>query len=240
MSLDDQYQLDFYDNDVIALSNESNISENPNDPDIESNSSSPEQSTSQNNGVTVITNSLGDRFNIKEVDDLINKAKTINNFVNWDKYHEKLRRLQAELNPQHPVNPFQVILELLSCHLRDFYPTIMSITVKACCCKINESMLSRWFEPSLNSLIASFLDPRFKKISYVTSAKKNETLTYLYTLNNNQERSTSIQETEPSSANSSFFASFYDDDNNILITNENSSLVEKENLHILYKQSQGK
>ncbi|CAG8852373.1 7513_t:CDS:2, partial [Gigaspora margarita] len=43
------------------LSNESNvsdISENPNDPDIESNSSSSEQFTSQNNGVTVITNSL--------------------------------------------------------------------------------------------------------------------------------------------------------------------------------------
>ncbi|CAG8758841.1 17338_t:CDS:2 [Gigaspora margarita] len=61
MSLDDQYQLDSYNNDIIDLSNESNvsdISENPNDPDIESNSSSPEQSTSQNNGITVITNSL--------------------------------------------------------------------------------------------------------------------------------------------------------------------------------------
>ncbi|CAG8716569.1 4590_t:CDS:1, partial [Dentiscutata heterogama] len=44
----------------------------------------------------------------------------------------------------------------LSRHLRDFYPTITSIIVKACCRKINESMLSRWFEPSLNSLIASF------------------------------------------------------------------------------------
>ncbi|CAG8687911.1 11331_t:CDS:2 [Gigaspora margarita] len=203
MSLDNQYQLDSYNNDIIALSNESNvsdISENPNDPDIESNSSSPEQSTLQNNGVTVITNSL------------------------------------------------------------DFYPTITSITVKACCRKINESMLSRWSEPSLNSLIASFLDPRFKKMSYITSAKKNETLTYLYTLYNNQERSTSIQ--EPSSTNSSFFASFYDDDNDILIANKNSSSVEEEvalydnlsqipkyyikdeeyskNLHILYKQSQEK
>ncbi|CAG8829632.1 28468_t:CDS:1, partial [Dentiscutata erythropus] len=61
--------LDSYDNDIIALSNESNmsdISENPNDPDIESNSSSPEQSTSQNNGVTVITNSLGKRIQKKK------------------------------------------------------------------------------------------------------------------------------------------------------------------------------
>ncbi|CAG8744085.1 14035_t:CDS:2, partial [Dentiscutata heterogama] len=61
MSIHDQYQLDSYDNDIIALSNESNvldISENPNDPDIKSNSSSPEQSTSQNNSITVITNSL--------------------------------------------------------------------------------------------------------------------------------------------------------------------------------------
>ncbi|CAG8662008.1 13474_t:CDS:1, partial [Dentiscutata heterogama] len=65
-------------------------------------------------------------------------------------------------------------------------------------------------------------------MSYITSAKKNETLTYLYTLYNNQERLTSIQETEPSSTNSSFFTSFYDDDKDILIANENSSLVEEE------------
>ncbi|KAF0460338.1 hypothetical protein F8M41_000605 [Gigaspora margarita] len=61
MSLDDQYQLNSYNNDIIALSNESNVSDiskNPNDPNIESNSSSSEQSTLQNNGVTVITNSL--------------------------------------------------------------------------------------------------------------------------------------------------------------------------------------
>ncbi|CAG8720998.1 10942_t:CDS:2, partial [Dentiscutata heterogama] len=61
MSIHDQYQLDSYNNDIIALSNKSNVSDiskNPNDLDIESNSSSPEQSTSQNNGVTVITNSL--------------------------------------------------------------------------------------------------------------------------------------------------------------------------------------
>ncbi|CAG8595796.1 7848_t:CDS:1 [Gigaspora rosea] len=69
MSLDNQYQLDFYNNNIIALSNESNvsdISENPNDPDIESNSSSSEQSTSQNNGITVITNSLGKRIKKKK------------------------------------------------------------------------------------------------------------------------------------------------------------------------------
>ncbi|CAG8581341.1 15235_t:CDS:2, partial [Cetraspora pellucida] len=349
MSIHDQYQLDSYDNDIIALSNESNvsdISENPNDSDIESNSSSPEQFTLQNNGITVITNSLskriqkkkllritknrdlvkvdnkdtcdqeyklltgtgnlkshlcqvyrilpfepnnknnqlvniasnqsslhdflnkktlllsskltihwispeftlyqafltiqkfdyphiastdnafsmtkamkqldikhiGDGFNIKEVDDLINKAKLLNNFVNQDKYYKKLCRLQAELNPQHPINslssdtrtywssiynllknlllfrnaiiqladdlrqnelakllyPFAqatkyirgnqyptlgmiipILIKLL-CHLRDFYPTIILITVKACCRKINESMLSRWFELSLN------------------------------------------------------------------------------------------
>ncbi|CAG8704944.1 12877_t:CDS:2, partial [Dentiscutata heterogama] len=87
----------------------------------------------------------------------------------------------------------------LSRHLRDFYSTITSITVKACCHKINESMLSRWFELSLNSLIASFLDLRFKKMK-----------------------------TEPSSTNSSFFASFYDDNNDILIANKNSSSVEEE------------
>ncbi|CAG8687719.1 13692_t:CDS:1, partial [Gigaspora rosea] len=68
MSTHDQHQLDSYDNDIIALSNESNvsdISENLNDPDIESNSSSPDQSTSQNNGVTVITNSWAKEFEKK-------------------------------------------------------------------------------------------------------------------------------------------------------------------------------
>ncbi|CAG8765557.1 27447_t:CDS:2, partial [Dentiscutata erythropus] len=53
MSIHDQYQLDSYDNDIIALSNESNVL--------------PEQSTSQNNGVTVITNSLGKRIQKKKL-----------------------------------------------------------------------------------------------------------------------------------------------------------------------------
>ncbi|CAG8791797.1 29864_t:CDS:2, partial [Gigaspora margarita] len=54
---------------LYALLNELNvldISKNLNDPDIESNSSSSDQSTLQNNGVTVITNSLSKRIRKKK------------------------------------------------------------------------------------------------------------------------------------------------------------------------------
>ncbi|CAG8778044.1 21815_t:CDS:2, partial [Dentiscutata erythropus] len=43
---------------LLNESNASNILENLNNPDIELNSSLPKQSTSQNNGIIVITNSL--------------------------------------------------------------------------------------------------------------------------------------------------------------------------------------
>ncbi|CAG8810099.1 22019_t:CDS:2, partial [Dentiscutata erythropus] len=234
---------------------------------------------------------LGDGFDIEEVSNLINKAKTLNSYVNSkDKYREKLRQLQAELNPQHQVNPLssdtrtqwsstynllknlfllrnaivrlandlkqnvnrqerqdgtklsELLLSIeewnsidklakllcpftqvtgyiggsqyptlgmmiptlikLSRHLRDFYPKATSQVVKACCSKINQSMLSRWFEPSYHSLIAAFLDPRTTKF-------------YSRTQTSN---------TGPSS----FFASFYDDDYVAPNETKNISLVEKE------------
>ncbi|KAF0467857.1 hypothetical protein F8M41_025901 [Gigaspora margarita] len=77
MSTYDQY-LSSYNSNTITLSNKdrletnksnesnaSDLSENPNDLDIKSNSSSPEQSTLHNNGITVITNSLGETNLIK-------------------------------------------------------------------------------------------------------------------------------------------------------------------------------
>ncbi|CAG8514091.1 14732_t:CDS:2, partial [Cetraspora pellucida] len=210
---------------------------------------------------------LGDGFGIAEVDNLINKARTLNSHISGkDKYCEQLHRLQAELDPQHLINPLSSntrtrwsstynllknllflcnaiicladnlqqsvnqqerqdemkILELmrsqyltlgmmipiiikLSCHLQDFYPKITSTVVKACCIKINKSMLSRWSEPSPNSLVASFLDLKFKKMNFITS------------------------KTQSSSTNvSSFFSYFYDDDHNILSENEGLPLIEKE------------
>ncbi|CAG8788358.1 26451_t:CDS:2, partial [Dentiscutata erythropus] len=170
--------------------------------------------------VHMIQLALGDRFDVEEVSNLINKAKTLNSYINGkDKYCEKLCQLQAELNPQHQ----------LSCHLRDFYPKATSQVVKACCSKINQSMLSRWFEPSYHSLIAAFLDPRFKKMNYITPIKKRETIAHLYTLFDTQERPSSIQEPQTSNTGlSSFFASFYDDDYVAPNETKNISSVEKE------------
>ncbi|CAG8784873.1 5914_t:CDS:1, partial [Dentiscutata erythropus] len=116
----------------------------------------------------------------------------------------------------------------LSRHLREFYPTITSQTVKAYCSKINQSMLSRWSEPSSHSLIAAFLDPRFKQMNFVMASKKRETISHLYSLFDTQERSTFIQESQPLNTNSSsFFSSFYDDDYIIPNETENVSLIEK-------------
>ncbi|CAG8715938.1 4325_t:CDS:2, partial [Cetraspora pellucida] len=268
--------------------------------------------------VHTIQLALGDGFDKEEVSNLINKAKTLNSYVNGkDKYREKLRQLQAELNPQHQVNPLssdtrtrwsstynllknlfllrnaivrlandlkqnvnrqerqdgtklsELLLSIeewnsidelakllcpfaqvtgyiggsqyptlgmmiptlikLSRHLRDFYPKATSQVVKACCSKINQSMLSRWFEPSYHSLIAAFLDPRFKKMNYITPIKKRETIAHLYTLFDTQERPSSIQEPQTSNTGpSSFFASFYDDDYVAPNETENISSVEKE------------
>ncbi|CAG8613935.1 15663_t:CDS:2 [Gigaspora margarita] len=56
---------------------------------------------------------LGDKFNVKEVSNLIYKVKTLNSYVNSkDKYYEKLCQLQAELNSQHQVILIQMLLEL--------------------------------------------------------------------------------------------------------------------------------
>ncbi|CAG8556704.1 18885_t:CDS:2 [Racocetra fulgida] len=195
MSIHDQYQLDSYDNDIIALPNESNmsdISENPNDLDIESNSSSPEQSTSQNNGITVITNSLVQTTNedgnedtcgqeyelstgtgnlkshLRQVHRILppetnNKnnqllADDLKQSVNRQERQNSLKILEALLSTEewnsldelakllHPFaqatgyirgNQYPTLgmmiptLIKLSRHLRDFYPTITSITVKA-------------------------------------------------------------------------------------------------------------
>ncbi|CAG8780380.1 6475_t:CDS:2, partial [Racocetra fulgida] len=223
-------------------------------------------------------------FDITEVSNLISKAKTLNSYIGGkDKYRESLRELQAELNPQHQVNPlssdtrthwngtklsdlllsteeWNSIDELakllhpftqateyiggsqyptlgmmiptlikLSRHLREFYPAITSQTVKACCNKINQSMLSRWSEPSFHSLIAAFLDLRFKQMNYVTASKKRETIAHLYSSFDTQGRSTFIQELQPLNTNSSsFFSSFYDDDYVIQNELKNISLIEKE------------
>ncbi|CAG8689226.1 4885_t:CDS:1 [Dentiscutata erythropus] len=76
MSTYDQYQFSSYLNEDRLDSNESNelnasdLSKNPNDPEIEyieSNSNLPEQSISHNNGVTVIANSLGKKILKKKV-----------------------------------------------------------------------------------------------------------------------------------------------------------------------------
>ncbi|CAG8703215.1 11739_t:CDS:2, partial [Gigaspora margarita] len=171
----------------------------------------PEENNNNSCTVYTIQLALGDGFDIIEVSNLINKAKILNSYAgSKDKYHEKLHKLQAELNSQHQINLFQVIQELnefakllypfaqaisyigecqypmlgimiptlikLSRHLREFYPTITSQVVKACCGKINQSMLSRWSEPSSHSLIAAFLDLRFKKMNYITFSKKEEPL----------------------------------------------------------------
>ncbi|CAG8824645.1 15171_t:CDS:1, partial [Dentiscutata erythropus] len=82
-----------------------------------------------------------------------------------------------------------------------------------------------WSEPSSHSLIAAFLDPRFKQMNFVTASKKRETISYLYSLFDTQERSTFIQESQPLNTNSS---SFYDDDCIIPNKTENVSLIEKE------------
>ncbi|CAG8857004.1 42747_t:CDS:2, partial [Gigaspora margarita] len=64
---------------------------NPNDPDIESNSSSPEQSTSQNNGVTVITNSLVEKK-------IYCKVKTTNKDGNEDTCNQEYELLTGTGN----------------------------------------------------------------------------------------------------------------------------------------------
>ncbi|CAG8741340.1 15833_t:CDS:2 [Gigaspora margarita] len=110
MLLDDQYQLDSYDNDIIALSNESNvsdISENPNDPDIESNSSSPEQSTSQNNGVTIITNSLVKTMNKDGNEDTCNQKYALSTGTGNLKSH--LHQIHRILPPETNNNNNQLI-----------------------------------------------------------------------------------------------------------------------------------
>ncbi|CAG8664855.1 4895_t:CDS:2, partial [Cetraspora pellucida] len=202
--------------------NTSNISENVHDLDAES----------------------GDGFDVTEVSNLINKAKTLNSYISGkNKYCKSLHELQAELNLQHQVNllssntrtqwsstynllknlflhnaivrlannlkqkewhsidelakllyPFiqatgyirgshystlgMMIPTLikLSHHLREFYPTIISQTVKACCSKINQLMLLRWSEPLSYSLIAAFLDSRFKQMNYIMAIEKEVTL----------------------------------------------------------------
>ncbi|CAG8806201.1 22051_t:CDS:1, partial [Dentiscutata erythropus] len=117
----------------------------------------------------------------------------------------------------------------LSYHLREFYLTIALQTVKICCSKINQSILSRWFEPLSYSQIAAFLDPRFKQMNYVTASKKRETIAHLYSLFDTQGRSTFIQESQPLNTNLSFFfSSFYDDDYIIQNEPKNVSLIEKE------------
>ncbi|CAG8817646.1 591_t:CDS:1, partial [Gigaspora margarita] len=89
-------------------------------------------------------------------------------------------------------------------------------------------MLSRWSEPSFHSLIAAFLNLRFKKINYITPSKKEETIAHLYPLINTQARSTSIQEFQSLNTNSSFFSSFYDNDYNVPNEIENILSIEKE------------
>ncbi|CAG8827323.1 14870_t:CDS:1, partial [Gigaspora margarita] len=49
---------------------------------------------------------LEDKFNHTEINDLISKAKPLNNYINRDKYYEKLPSIQAELNSQQLVNTF--------------------------------------------------------------------------------------------------------------------------------------
>ncbi|KAF0497099.1 hypothetical protein F8M41_020791 [Gigaspora margarita] len=90
-------------------------------------------------------------------------------------------------------------------------------------------MLSRWSEPSSHSLIAAFLDLRFKQMNYVMASKKSETIAHLYSLFDTQEQSTFIQESQPLNTNSSsFFSSFYDDDYVTPNETENVTLIEKE------------
>ncbi|CAG8601367.1 8092_t:CDS:1 [Cetraspora pellucida] len=80
----------------------------------------------------------------------------------------------------------------VSHHLYNFYPRITSVIVKACCIKINESILSRWSKPLPNSLVTSFLDMRLKKINFITSSKKIETIIYLCISFSIQKQLTSI------------------------------------------------
>ncbi|CAG8601457.1 14818_t:CDS:2, partial [Racocetra fulgida] len=190
------------------------------------------------NAIIQLTDNLKQSVNRQERQDELKVLELLLSTEEWNSLDELAKLLHpfAQATGYIGENQYSTLemmistLIKLSHHLRDFYPTITSIIVRACCSKINESMLSRWFEPSLNSLIAFFLYPRFKKMSYITSIKKNETLTYLYTLYNNQEQSTSIQETELLNTNSSFFTSFYDDDNNVLVENENLSSVVEEKI----------
>ncbi|CAG8838828.1 40154_t:CDS:2, partial [Gigaspora margarita] len=93
------------------------------------------------------------------------------------------------------LQPFNAITN--NC-FRDMILESTSQVVKACCSKINQSMLSRWFEPSSHCLIAAFLDPRLKKINYITPSKKRETIAHLYTLFDTQEQPSSIQEPQTS------------------------------------------
>ncbi|CAG8796453.1 27726_t:CDS:2 [Gigaspora margarita] len=128
---------------------------------------------------------LGDGFGITEINNLINKTKALNSYIN--------------------------------------------AVVKSCCRKINESMLSRWFEPSSISLVATFLDPRFKQMSYVTLDKKRETIIHLNTSFDIQNRSTVTNEFQSSSTNAfSFFSSFYDDDSITIGRNKNLFSIETE------------
>ncbi|CAG8838435.1 18817_t:CDS:2, partial [Gigaspora margarita] len=92
------------------LSNESNvsdISENPNNPEIESNSSSPEQSTLQNNGITVITNSLVKTTNEDGNEDTCNQEYALSTGTENLKSH--LRQIHRILPPETNNNNNQLI-----------------------------------------------------------------------------------------------------------------------------------
>ncbi|CAG8789769.1 11561_t:CDS:2, partial [Gigaspora margarita] len=193
--------------------NSSNISKNVHDLDVESGSSSHDQSLSHNSRVTV-TNSLGKRVRKKDfhlfqrteserklVTDKDGLEKECSNKYELSTgtsnlkahlYKTKLSDLLLSIDKWNSVDelakllyPFMqatgyiggsqyLILEIiiptlikLSRYLKEFYSTITSQTVKAYCSKINQSMLSRWSEPLSHSLIAAFLDLRFKQMNYI-------------------------------------------------------------------------
>ncbi|CAG8824877.1 27716_t:CDS:2, partial [Gigaspora margarita] len=114
---------------------------------------------------------LSVNLGLKEVDELISKCKALILILSKEKKHRQLHEAQL----QYPTLGFMTpILEELARRLRYFIgQNSMAILVED---TILDNLIERWGDPSEIGMCCFFLDPRFKKLNFCTSALRRTTI----------------------------------------------------------------
>ncbi|CAG8798696.1 9958_t:CDS:2, partial [Cetraspora pellucida] len=87
-------------------------------------------------------------------------------------------------------------ISLLSSHLRHIKSSLISPNILNICQLIEDSMSACWETPLMEAYITSYLDPRFKNLSFVSNEKKKRVLDFLSEMINTTKTTTNTLQTE--------------------------------------------